>query len=167
MADLFDNDQSVVARHISNVFKEGELEKESNMQILHITLSKYKPAQVYSRDVIISVGYRVKSKRGTQFCIWANKVLKQYLLQGYAINERIAAQKHDELRGRFRHPGCLFWRQAGNIWQLFSSLSARLTLGDTCCRFHTTPCRCRRHISANSDRCVPRDRGIAPSPLNN
>ena len=96
MAELFDKDQSVIARHISNVFKEGELEKESNMQILHNTLSKYKPTQVYSL-VIISVGYRVKSKRGTQFRIWANKILKQYLLQGYAINERIAAQKYDEL----------------------------------------------------------------------
>ena len=97
MAELFDKDQSVIARHISNVFKEGELEKESNMQILHNTLSKYKPTQVYSLDVIISVGYRVKSKRGTQFRIWANKILKQYLLHGYAINERIAAQKYDEL----------------------------------------------------------------------
>lgn len=97
MAELFDKDQSVIARHISNVFKEGELEKESNMQILHNTLSKYKPTQVYSLDVIISVGYRIKSKRGTQFRIWANKILKQYLLQGYAINERIAAQKYDEL----------------------------------------------------------------------
>ena len=97
MAELFDKDQSVIARHISNVFKEGELEKKSNMQILHNTLSKFKPTQVYSLDVIISVGYRVKSKRGTQFRIWANQVLKQYLLQGYAINERVAAQKYDEL----------------------------------------------------------------------
>ncbi len=97
MSELFDKDQSVIARHISNVFKEGELEKESNMQILHNTLSKYKPTQVYSLDVIISVGYRVKSKRGTQFRIWANKVLKQYLLNGYAVNERIASQKFDEL----------------------------------------------------------------------
>ena len=97
MAELFDKDQSVIARHISNVFKEGELEKESNMQILHNTFSKFKPTQVYSLDVIISVGYRVKSKRGTQFRIWANQVLKQYLLQGYAINERVAAQKYDEL----------------------------------------------------------------------
>lgn len=97
MAELFDKDQSVIARHISNIFKEGELEKESNMQILHNTLSKFKPTQVYSLDVIISVGYRVKSKRGTQFRIWANQVLKQYLLQGYAINERIASQKYDEL----------------------------------------------------------------------
>lgn len=97
MAELFGKDQSVIARHISNVFKEGELERESNMQILHNTLSKFKPTQVYSLDVIISVGYRVKSKRGTQFRIWANQVLKQYLLQGYAINERVAAQKYDEL----------------------------------------------------------------------
>ena len=97
MAELFGKDQSVIARHISNVFKEGELEKESNMQILHNTLSKFKPTQVYSLDVIISVGYRVKSKRGTQFRIWANQVLQQYLLQGYAINERVATQKYDEL----------------------------------------------------------------------
>lgn len=97
MAELFGKDQSVIARHISNVFKEGELEKGSNMQILHNTLSKFKPTQVYSLDVIISVGYRVKSKRGTQFRIWANQVLKQYLLQGFAINERVAAQKYDEL----------------------------------------------------------------------
>lgn len=67
------------------------------MQILHNTLSKYKPTQVYSLDVIISVGYRVKSKRGTQFRIWANKILKQYLLDGYAINENIARQKYDAL----------------------------------------------------------------------
>ena len=97
MAELFGKDQSVIARHISNIFKEGELEKGGNMQILHITFSKYKPTQIYSLDVIISVGYRVKSKRGTQFRIWANKILKQYLLQGYAVNERIASQKYDEL----------------------------------------------------------------------
>ncbi len=97
MSELFDKDQSVIARHIANVFREGELEKESNMQILHNTLSKYKPTQVYSLDVIISVGYRVKSQRGTQFRIWANKILKQYLLQGYVVNERIALQKYDEL----------------------------------------------------------------------
>ena len=89
MAELFEKDQSVIARHISNVFKEGELEKESNMQILHNTLSKYKPTQVYSLDVIISVGYRVKSKRGTQFRQWAIKVLREYLLRGYSINQRL------------------------------------------------------------------------------
>ena len=88
MAELFGKDQSVIARHISNVFKEGEQEKESNMQILHNTLSKYKPTTVYSLDVIISVGYRVKSQRGVLFRKWANSVLREYLLRGYAVNHR-------------------------------------------------------------------------------
>ena len=86
---LFHKDQSVIARHIKNVFDEGELEECSNMQILHNTLSKYKPVKVYSLDVIISVGYRVKSVYGTRFRQWANKVLKEYLLRGYSINQRL------------------------------------------------------------------------------
>ena len=98
MAELFEKDQSVIARHIANVFKEGELEKESNMQILHNTLSKYKPTAIYNIDVIISVGYRVKSKRGTAFRIWARKVLKEYLVKGYAVNERIRKEQIGELR---------------------------------------------------------------------
>ena len=98
MAELFQKDQSVIARHIANIFKEGELEKNSNMQILHNTLSKYKPTSVYNLDVIISVGYRVKSKRGTAFRIWANKILKEYLIKGYVINERIRREQIGELR---------------------------------------------------------------------
>ena len=98
MANLFQKDQSVIARHITNVFKEGELEKESNMQILHNTLSKYKPTTIYTLDVIISVGYRVKSKRGTAFRIWARKILKDYLVKGYAVNERIRKEQIGELR---------------------------------------------------------------------
>ena len=90
MAELFHKDQSVVARHINNAFKEGELDENSNMHFLHNTRYKYRPTKVYSLDVIISVGYRVKSKRGTAFRQWANKVLKDYLLRGYAINQRIA-----------------------------------------------------------------------------
>ena len=86
MAELFQKDQSVVARHINNAFKEGELEENSNMHFLHNTQFKYRPTKVYSLDVIISVGYRVKSKRGTAFRQWANKVLKEYMLRGYAIN---------------------------------------------------------------------------------
>ena len=88
MAELFHRDQSVIARHISNVFKEKELIKEGNMQILHNTLSKYKPTSLYSLDVIISVGYRVKSQQGTDFRKWANKVLKDFLLRGYPVNQR-------------------------------------------------------------------------------
>ena len=85
---LFQRERSVITRHITNVFKEGELEKESNVHFLHIANSD-KPVQYYSLDVIISVGYRVKSLNGTKFRKWANGVLKQYLLKGYAINQRM------------------------------------------------------------------------------
>ena len=98
MAELFQKDQSVIARHITNVFKEGELDRESNMQIVHNTLSKYKPTSLYNLDVIISVGYRVKSKRGTDFRIWARGILKQYLVKGYAVNERMRREHISELR---------------------------------------------------------------------
>ena len=98
MAELFQKDQSVIARHIANVFKEGELDRNSNMQILHNTLSKYKPTSVYNLDVIISVGYRVKSKRGTAFRIWARKILKDYLIKGYAVNENLRREQIGELR---------------------------------------------------------------------
>jgi prophage maintenance system killer protein len=94
---LFERDQSVISRHINNVFKEGELDKKSNMQKMHITNSD-KPVSYYSLDVIISVGYRVKSKQGTQFRIWANQVLKDYLVQGYAVNEKRLAQKEQDLK---------------------------------------------------------------------
>ena len=93
IAELFQKDQSVIARHIANIFKEGELDNESNIQILHNTLSKYKPTAIYNLDVIISVGYRVKSKRGVQFRQWANRVIKDYMLRGYAINQQMLAME--------------------------------------------------------------------------
>jgi hypothetical protein len=85
---LFQRDQSVISRHIRNVFRENELDEKSNMQKLHIANSD-KLVTFYNLDVIISVGYRVKSKQGTQFRIWANGVLKEYLLKGYAVNNRM------------------------------------------------------------------------------
>jgi hypothetical protein len=85
---LFGRDQSVISKHIRNVFAEGELDKKSNMQNLHIANSD-KPVFFYSLDVIISVGYRVKSQQGTQFRIWATKILKEHLLKGYTINKRM------------------------------------------------------------------------------
>ena len=88
LSSLFLRERSVITRHINNVFKEGELDKESNVHYLHIANSD-KPVQYYSLDVIISVGYRVKSQNGTRFRKWANGVLKQYLLKGYAINQRL------------------------------------------------------------------------------
>lgn len=86
MAELFQRDVSVISRHISNIFKEGELDEKSNLQILQIANSD-KPVTLYSLDVIISVGYRVKSLRGTQFRIWANGVLKDYLIKGFALDD--------------------------------------------------------------------------------
>lgn len=98
MAELFQKDQSVVARHINNLFKEGELQKDSNMHFLHNTQYKYRPTTIYSLDVIISVGYRVHSKRGTAFRIWARQIIKDYLVKGYAVNERIHKEQIGELR---------------------------------------------------------------------
>ena len=86
MADLFQRDQSVISRHVNNVFKEGELDEESNMQKMHIANSD-KPVAFYNLDVIISVGYRVKSHRGTQFRIWATGTLREYLVKGFVLND--------------------------------------------------------------------------------
>jgi hypothetical protein len=92
MVDLFQRDQSVISRHLRNVFREGELAEASNMQKRHIANSD-KPIAFYNLDVIISVGYRVKSQRGTQFRIWATSVLKDHLIKGYTVNERRLAEK--------------------------------------------------------------------------
>ena len=97
MALLFDRDESNIRRHVINVFKEGELVRENNVQKLHVNGVK-KPVPFYNLDVIISVGYRVKSKRGTAFRIWANKILKEYLVKGYAVNDRIRRDQISELR---------------------------------------------------------------------
>ena len=86
LAELFQRDRSVITKHIRNIFSEGELDEKSNVQILHIANSD-KPVTFYSLDVIISVGYRVKSLRGTQFRIWANSVLKEYLIKGVSMDD--------------------------------------------------------------------------------
>ena len=88
MSELFQKDRTVITRHINNVFIEGELEEKSNVQNLHFPFSD-KPVKVYNLDVIISVGYRVKSQRGTQFRRWATSVLKEYLLRGYSMNQQL------------------------------------------------------------------------------
>ena len=94
---LFDREESNIRRHVINVFKEKELDRENNVHILHVNGVK-KPVPFYNLDVIISVGYRVKSKRGTAFRIWARKVLKEYLVKGYAVNERLRKEQIGELR---------------------------------------------------------------------
>ena len=87
MATLFGRNIGVVSRHINNIFKERELEEKSNLQKMQIAKSD-KPVSFYSLDVIISVGYRVKSQNGIAFRKWANKILKDYMLKGYAINQK-------------------------------------------------------------------------------
>ena len=87
MALLFDKDRTVITRHINNIFKENELDEKRNVQKMHIANSD-KPVVFYSLDVIISVGYRVKSRNGILFRQWANKILKDYLLKGYVVNQK-------------------------------------------------------------------------------
>ena len=97
MVELFQRDVSVISRHIRNVFKENEVEEKSNLHFLQIPNSD-KPVAFYSLDVIISVGYRVKSKRGVEFRRWANSVLKQYILKGYAVNDNRIKQLGEVIR---------------------------------------------------------------------
>lgn len=98
MSALFNKEESNIRRHISNAFREGELERdENNVHFLHVNGVK-KPVPFYSLDMIISVGYRVKSKQGTAFRIWARNILKQYIIKGYAVNERIRKEQIGELR---------------------------------------------------------------------
>lgn len=97
MVDLFQRERSVITKHINNIFREGELDKKSNVHFLHIPNSD-KPAKIYNLDVIISVGYRVKSQQGTQFRIWANTILKKYLLQGFVLNEKSTIEQLTNLK---------------------------------------------------------------------
>ena len=97
---LFDKSKSTISEHISNIFKEGELVEESVVRYFRTTATDGKPydTKFYNLDVIISVGYRVKSQRGTQFRIWANSVLKDFLIKGYAVRNDLAQQKYDDLK---------------------------------------------------------------------
>lgn len=94
---LFQRDQSMLSRHIKNIYNEGELEPESNMQKMHVAHSD-KPVVFYNLDMIISIGYRVNSKRGTQFRQWATKRLKDYLVDSYAINQKRLDERNLEIK---------------------------------------------------------------------
>ena len=103
MVDLFQTTKQNVSLHVRNVFKEGELDQSATVKD-YLTVQKEGKREVtrnvkyYNLDVIISVGYRVKSKRGTAFRIWANRIIKDYLVKGYAVNERIRKEQIGELR---------------------------------------------------------------------
>ena len=101
MAELFQKDRTVIGRHINNIYKEHELERETtcaNFAHMGKDADQTYQTALYNLDVIISVGYRVKSQRGTQFRIWANKVLKDYLIKGYAVNKALTEQRYSELK---------------------------------------------------------------------
>ena len=99
MSDLFETARSSIAYHIGNIFREEELDKHTSVEIFdRSTYKASRPPAYYNLDVIISVGYRVKSKRGIAFRKWANSVLKQYIMQGYAINSRRMNQLGEVLR---------------------------------------------------------------------
>jgi hypothetical protein len=104
ISELFQRERSVITKHINNIFKEGELNEQSNVQILHIAGSD-RPVKFYNLDVIISVGYRVKSLRGTQFRIWATERLREYLIKGFTMNDDLlksGAGYFEELLERIR-----------------------------------------------------------------
>jgi prophage maintenance system killer protein len=100
MAQLFNTTKTNITMHISNVFREGELEQDSSSKksLLLAPDGKQRLTNLYNLDVIISVGYRVKSQRGTQFRIWANRILKDYIIKGYAVNEKMQIQQYNDLK---------------------------------------------------------------------
>lgn len=97
MSNLFGRDEKTVRKHINNVFKEEELVKDINTHFLRVDGVK-QPVAFYSLDVIISVGYRVKSPQGVRFRQWATTILKQYLIKGYAINQQMKLDRYNELK---------------------------------------------------------------------
>lgn len=126
MSDLFQRDKSVISRHIKNIFDEGELSSESVVANFATTAADKKTYQVtnYNLDVVISVGYRVKSLRGTQFRIWATQRLKEYLIKGFTLDdERLkragGGNYFDELLARIRDIRSsekVFWRKVLDIY---------------------------------------------------
>jgi hypothetical protein len=123
MAILFGKDRTVITKHITNIFKENELDKKSNVQNLHIANSD-KPVKIYNLDVIISVGYRVKSLQGTKFRQWATARLREYIVKGFTMNDEILKQAgggnyFEELLARIRDIRSsekVFWRKVLDIY---------------------------------------------------
>lgn len=123
ISELFQKERSVITKHIGNIFKDGELEEKSNVQFMHIGSSD-KPVKFYNLDVIISVGYRVKSHRGIHFRKWATSLIKEYLIKGFAMNDELLKEVgggnyFDELLARIRDIRSsekVFWRKVLDIY---------------------------------------------------
>jgi len=102
MSELFEKDSDTIGLHIKNILEDGELEEMSTTELFSVVQQEGKRSvrrklKFYNLDMILSVGYRVNSKKGTQFRIWANKVLKEYLIEGYSINEKRLKEQADQL----------------------------------------------------------------------
>ena len=126
LSELFERDVSVIGRHVNAVFKEKELDKKSNVQNLHIPNSD-RTVEFYSLDVIISVGYRVKSQRGVEFRKWANKILKDYIIKGYAVNNKRIEQIGEVIRIMKRAEKQL---EVGQVLSVIEKFNAALDLLD-------------------------------------
>lgn len=130
IAELFGVDRSVITKHISNIFKEGELEEKSNVQKMHIANSD-KPVKFYNLNVILSVGYRVNSRKATKFRIWATKTLKEYITKGFVLNDeflkngkKFGKDYFDELLERIRDIRSSERRAYQKITDIFQTVSA-------------------------------------------
>ena len=120
MSKLFDTARSSIAYHISNIFKKKELEESTSVEIFDRSANSSRPPKFYNLDVIISVGYRVKSKRGVEFRKWANSVLKQYILQGYAVNSHRIAQLGEVIKIMKRTEDSLDGKQILSVIEKYS-----------------------------------------------
>lgn len=135
MAELFAKDRTVITKHINNIFYEGELDEKSNVQNLHIANSD-KPTKFYNLDVIISVGYRVKSHQGTKFRQWATARLREYIVKGFTMNDDLLKQAgggnyFDELLARIRDIRSsekVFWRKVLDIYATSIDYDPRLNI---------------------------------------
>lgn len=141
MAVLFDRDEKTIRKHINNVFSEDEVEKVNNTQKMRVDGVK-QSVPFYSLDVIISVGYRVKSKRGVEFRRWANSVLKQYILEGYAVNNNRIAQLNEVIQIMKRTENALDSKQVLNVIEKYSEALDLLDSYD-----HQTMSRPRGNVS--------------------
>ena len=167
MAKLFGRERSVITKHLRNVFREGGIVEKSNVQNLHIASSD-KPVAYYNLDVIISVGYRVKSQRGTQFRIWATRTLKDHLLRGYTLNEKRLRERDmgevsavNSYRTRKEQHSSLM--KGGRFLRLYNNTPA---LGDCCFNMMRTAylMRLKRPVKPKAQAkpvgCTRRDRRV-------
>ena len=125
MADLFQKDRTVIGRHIKNIYKEGELTKDitcANFAHMGVDADQTYNTTLYNLDVIISVGYRVKSIAGTRFRQWANKVLKDYMLKGYAVNQRMVTTGM-QIANQFQEQRQLIEKQGSKLENVDNRLS--------------------------------------------